>query len=222
MLPHDWRPTSRVDDSVAQWRDDGTGTTILAVWRERVRREAGREPTPSAAGLASQAVQTTEVGGEERGDAGGKNITGRKRHVLVDTLGLLLAVLMTSAKVEAGAAAPDVLAQVRPPDVPRVETSVGDNTSNHHALATLVEEKRPGWSIAVKSRPPGRQGFTPVRKRWVVERTKAWHGRSRRHSKDYARKPASAAAMIQLSTIDLMLRKLAPSAQREFRYNAAA
>ena len=220
--PPDVRPTSRVSDSVAQWRDDGTWTTILAVWRERVRREAGREPTPSAACLASQAVKTTEVGGEERGDAGGKNIKGRKRHVLVDTLGLLLAVLLTRAKVDAGAAAPDVLAPVSPPDFPRVETSFGDNTSNHHALATWVEEKRPGWSIAVKSRPPGSQGFTPVRKRWVVERTKAWNGRSRRHSKDYERKPASAAAMIQISTIDLMLRKLAPSAQREFRYNAAA
>ena len=222
MLPHDLRPKSRVYDYFAQWRDDGTWTTILAVWRERVRREAGREPTPSAACIASQAVKTTEGGGEERGDDGGKNIKGRKRHVLVDTLGLLLAVLMTSAHVDDGAAAPDLLAHVSPQDFPRLETIVGDNKYNHHALATWLEEKRPGWSIAVKSRPPGRQGFTPVRKRWVVERTKAWNGRSRRHSKDYARKPASAAAMIQISNIYLMLRKLAPSAQREFRSNAAA
>jgi putative transposase len=211
-----------VYDYVAPWRDDGTWTKILAVWRERVRREAGREPTPSAACIESQSVKTPEGGGEERGDDGGKNITGRKRHVLVDTMGLLLAVLMTSAHVDDGAAAPDWLAQVSPQDFPRLETIVGDHTYNHHALATWLAENRPGWSIEVKSRPPGSQGFTPVRQRWVVERTNAWHGRSRRNSKDDERKPASAAAMLQISHIYLMLRTLAPSAQREFRSNAAA
>jgi putative transposase len=74
----------------------------------------------------------------------------------------------------------------------------------------------------VKARPEGTKGFLPVRKRWVVERTKAWNGRARRNSKDSGRKPASAVAMIHLSHIHLMLRKLAPSAQREFRYNEAA
>jgi transposase len=74
----------------------------------------------------------------------------------------------------------------------------------------------------VKARPEGTKGFTPVRKRWVVERTNAWNGRARRNSKDYERKPDSAAAMIQMSNIPLMLRKLAPSVQREFRYDAAA
>jgi transposase len=76
--------------------------------------------------------------------------------------------------------------------------------------------------MEVKTRPEGRKGFTPVRKRWVMERTNAWNGRVRRNSKDYERKPESAAAMIQLSNIHLMLHKLAPSAQREFHYAAAA
>ena len=103
-----------------------------------------------------------------------------------------------------------------------MEPICGDATYHTHALETWLEKTRPGGRLAVKSRPSGRQGFTPMRKRWVVERTKAWNGRSRRNSKDYERKPESAAAMIHLSHIHLLLRKLAPFAQREFRYAAAA
>jgi len=109
MLPHDVLPKSTVYDDFAQWRDDGTWAKIVKALRERTRVAAGREPTPSAACIDSQSVKTTEIGGPARGYDGGKNIKGRKRHLLVDTLGLLIAVLITSAGLDDGVAAPLLL-----------------------------------------------------------------------------------------------------------------
>jgi len=222
MLPHDLLPKSTVYDYFAQWREDGTWAKLVQALRERTRVEAGREPTPSAACIDSQSVKTTEMGGPERGYDGGKKINGRKRHLLVDTLGLLLVVLMTSAGLDDGVAAPILLGHVTPQAFPRLVTIFADQKYHNHTLDAWMAEHRAGWHIDVKMRPAGTKGFTPLEKRWVIERTNAWHGRYRRNSKDYERRTESSTAMIQISHIHLMLNRLAPCGRPEFHYRKAA
>jgi putative transposase len=218
MVPHDLLPQSTVYASFGQWRDDGTGAKLVEVLRKRTRVAAGREPTPSVACLESQAVKTTEMGSPERGADGGKKSNGRKRPLLVDTLGVLLAVLMTRAGLDEGVAAPRLLGHVHPYPFPRLVTLFADQKDHHHALDAWMAEHRPGWRIEVKARPAGTKGCTPLEKRWVIERTNAWQSRCRRNRKDYESTVASSTAMIQSSHRHLMLNRRAPGGRPVFHY----
>jgi putative transposase len=205
MLPKDFPHWKTVANIFYQWRDSGVWQEIHDALVRQVRKAEGREEYPSAAILDSQSVKTTEVGGVHGYD-GGKKVNGRKRNVIVDTLGLLWAVAVTPADMQDQDSGCFALSQMKHRSR-RLSLIWADSAYGRNALPEWVRETF-GWILQIVLRPIAVKGWVHLPKRWIVERTFGWIGRSRRHSKDYERNPRSSETLILIAMIQLMLRRL--------------
>ena len=182
----------------------GLNTTL----RERVRRKVGRHPQPSAAVLDSQSVKTTEEAAPETcGFDAGKRVKGRKRHLLVDSLGLPIKVIVLNASVQDRDGAQMLFSQVRPA-LNRLQKVWADAIYAGPQLEEWVKAKC-HWVLEIVKRTDEMKGFVVLPKRWLVERSFSWLGRHRRLSKDYERLPETSEAFVYIAAIRLMTRRLA-------------
>lgn len=208
MLPSDLPPWKTVYHYFRLWRKDGTWERLNRLLREKVRLQFGKKRQPSATVLDSQSIKTSE-GGLDRGFDAGKQVTGRKRHSLVDTLGLLMKVVVTAGNVQDRDGAKQLLEELAQEEtvIKRLKLIWADG-SYRGELITWIEDLF-GWKLEIVEKPKEQKGFQALPKRWIVERTFAWLVRQRRLARDYERLPETSASFIYVAMVRLMIRRLA-------------
>lgn len=205
-LPNDFPPYVNVNYYYNKWTKDGTLEAINQALRQQLRQKGGRNPDPTGAIVDSQSVKGTPESQEDSGFDGGKLIKGRKRHLLVDTIGYIVAVWVHAANMFDGRAARRLLAHALD-TVGSIRILWADSAYAGADLAKWLVEQY-GCTLEVVKKPGGVRGFHVLPRRWVVERTFAWLGRSRRLSKDYERNPKSSEAQVYVASARLLIRQL--------------
>jgi putative transposase len=220
-LPGDFPPKSTVWRYFDEWRHNGTFDTIHDLLRRNVRSEEKPYSPRTSASVDSQSVDTTS-GGEQRGRDNAKNVDGRKRHIIVDSMGLLLAVLVTAADVDDAKAAADLFGRLGGQPMSHVKKMYADTKYHNFTLYEWVE-KNVAWALAIVRRPKDAAGWVLLPIRWTVERTFSWLGKCRRLSKDREKSVLSSETFVRLAMIHMMLNRLEPkNVDAPFKYRAAA
>ena len=206
MLPKEYGSWNTVYGYFNTWSSDGVWETLMTRLRQKERQRQGRKADPSGACVDSQSVRTATQG-QAVGMDGGKYVKGRKRHILVDTLGLLLAVLVTSANTSDKVGLRLLLTHYFRRGVNRLRCLWVDQGYSGTPLARWVASLKKSFKMKLEFGRQHGKGFQLVKKRWVVERTLAWLFSARRNAKDYETLTRNSAAMLQISMISILLRR---------------